>query len=550
MTSLAPVQPVLPEPVVSAATADPQEATELARALDAARAELARTKSVAEALFEHLSHDLRIPMTVIIGASQLLLEGELEPVQREVLEAVQRSGKGLFSSLNEVLDYSRIEFGTLMLGRRDFELGACIRDACDALFREADSKGLRCRLDLEPELPHLARGDAGRFRQILESVLSDTIQFAKGGAVEVHVASRGSSEHLELDFRITDTAPTHGKLASMAALPLDPVKGRRFAPNGLGLVLAKRLIELMDGSFEVRALPAGGTCSRFSVRLERATNEPALAAHSGVVASSGLMARFRAPRARVLVAEDNDLNRVIVARALDVLDCKTDFAATGRQAVQAARVHEYDAVLMDCEMPDLDGFEATVEIRKLPGNSGRVPIIALTANAAPGDRERCLACGMDDYLSKPFSISDLRSKLKQYLGPDPVRASELEPSAPSGSEPPPIVPAPYAPVDFTRLEEIGSPELVEELTQIFMTDMADRLDALADAHVAGHTEELERGAHAIRGACGNFGARRMAELAEAIEHAPHGTVESTGAILAELRSEFERVREVLLARAV
>jgi CheY-like chemotaxis protein len=194
-------------------------------------------------------------------------------------------------------------------------------------------------------------------------------------------------------------------------------------------------------------------------------------------------------------------------------------------------------------MPDLDGFEAASEIRKLPGAPSRVPIIALTANAAPGDRERCLAAGMNDYLSKPFSLTDLRAKLVLHLAGDAPRIVVPEDSRSVRTEPPRSGTR-EDPIDRSRLDDIGSPELVYELTQIFLEDMGSRLHALAVAHEEGDSALLERGAHAVKGACGNFGARRMAALAESIENDPQCGEASANAI-AGLHAEFARVRAVL-----
>ncbi len=509
------------------------------------KAELQRTRALADSLLSHLSHELRMPMTVIIGSSQLLLESELDPVERDVLGAVQDAGKSLFAMVTDVFDFARFDSGALSLARRDFDLGSALRDTCDAVRAKGGHDAAPLTLTLDASVPRYARGDGPRLRQILSHLLGASLRAAKGTPIDLRVSARAFGDDLELSCLLGDpghdfgSPPSH-ELSSASAL----LARRPFAGTGLGLVLAVKLVELMRGHVQVYGRPGAGSAYRVTLRLEQATSEAEVASAPPLFRTPSTIPDWDTTRHSVLVAEDDTLNRIIVARALETLGCETSFASSGAEAVDALRQRSYDAVLMDCEMPELDGFEATARIRKLSGAASRVPIIALTANAAPGDRERCLSAGMNDYLAKPFSLADLRAKLVLHLSGDAMRIIVPEPMLAALAEPP-INATREDPVDRSRLDEIGSPELVHELTQIFLDDMAVRLQALSEAHRGGDGVLLERGAHAVKGACGNFGARRMAALAETIEHDPQCN-EATADAIAGLHAEFARVRAVLV----
>lgn len=254
---------------------------------------------------------------------------------------------------------------------------------------------------------------------------------------------------------------------------------------------------------------------------------------------------------RVLLAEDNEFNRMLIERVLRTLNCEVDLAPTGREAVRKFHQGRYDLVLMDCHMPDLDGLEATRQIRSQEGPNRRVPIVAVTAGTVPGARQACLNAGMDDFIAKPFSLSTLRRKASQWLAMStPIPRSEprqrvAEPVVTTTSSNAPVVS-----VDLSRLrelaEEAGSPRIVEELSLIFVEDMDKRLEALREAADERGERQLLNVIHAVKGACGNFGALRMASLAEAIERrVKRGNLLGLDLEVGELCSEFLAVRQVL-----
>jgi len=258
---------------------------------------------------------------------------------------------------------------------------------------------------------------------------------------------------------------------------------------------------------------------------------------------------------RVLLAEDNEFNRVLIERVLHTLNCEVDLAPTGREAVRKFHQGRYDLVLMDCHMPDLDGLEATRQIRAVEGPNRRVPILAITAGTVPGVRQACLQAGMDDFIAKPFSLSTLRRKASHWLtmaSPEPAIESVKRPldAQPSPLSPTGRATAPNSSVDLSRLQDLadeaGSPRIVEELSLIFVEDMERRLESLREAAAERGERQLLSVIHSVKGACGNFGALRMAALSEKIEkRIKRGDLLGLDLEVGELCSEFQVVRRVL-----
>src|SRR6187402_1915334 len=255
---------------------------------------------------------------------------------------------------------------------------------------------------------------------------------------------------------------------------------------------------------------------------------------------------------RVLLAEDNEFNRMLIERVLRTLNCEVDLAPTGREAVRKFHQGKYDLVLMDCHMPDLDGLEATRQIRAVEAPNRRVPILAVTAGTVPGVRQACLQAGMDDFIAKPFSLSTLRRKASQWLAMSVPRSEPRQRVAEPVEPAPPATPssAPSASVDLSRLrelaEEAGSPRIVEELSLIFVEDMDKRLESLREAADERGERQLLSVIHSVKGACGNFGALRMAALSEKIEkRIKRGDLLSLDLEVSELCSEFQLVRRIL-----
>ncbi len=380
---------------------------DVASALTRAR-EASRLKS---AFLATMSHEIRTPMNGVLGMAELLVDSNLDVTQRSRLTALRESGHTLMALINDILDFSKIEAGKLDLEHIEFDLPAAVQSVARLVSSQAHDKGLILRLQLAADVPARVSGDPLRLRQVLLNLASNAVKFTDAGDVTMAVAALCDGR---LRFSVTDTGI--GIDPSLRHLLLDPFSQadssttRRFGGTGLGLAICAQLVELMGGTLDFDSALGSGSCFWFDVPL-RASNRsgalpaPTMAAH--------LPAAFpeRLAGTRVLLADDTGINRLVGVAMLERLGCVVDVVSDGAAAVDAARRNHYDAILMDCLMPVMDGFEATGLIRRTELGTTRTPIIALTASAMAGDREKCLAAGMDDYLSKPLDQSALAGAL-------------------------------------------------------------------------------------------------------------------------------------------
>jgi len=384
---------------------------ELRRAKDAAE-EASRLKSQ---FLANISHDLRTPMNGVIGMTALALKTELSEQQRDYLTTVLTSAESLLCLLNDILDFSKIEAGKLTLEAIPFDLREVVEQTIKSLKVFADQKGLALRWRVDPAIPERLVGDPVRFRQILTNLVSNAIKFTDCGGVDVEVELESAAdEEAVLRVAVRDTGigipPEKIKAIFEPFTQADGSTTRRFGGTGLGLTISSRLAELMGGRIWVESEVGKG--STFFVTLRFAAAPAEAAEPSPAPACDSPRA---APRLRILVAEDNPINQQVAARILELDGHQVILAGDGRQALELAAAEPFDLILMDVQMPVMSGLEAARLIRERERATGaHIPIIALTASAMKGDRERCLEAGMDDYLSKPLRPSALREMIARY----------------------------------------------------------------------------------------------------------------------------------------
>jgi PAS domain S-box-containing protein len=557
----------------SALLRDLSEQSELRQNWERAKQAAETTGRLKDEFLANMSHEVRTPLNGIVGMADLLVATRLDDEQRSYLSTLIDACKSLRVVVDDILDFSKIEAGSLAIESLEFDLQVLLEGVVNLFRPAADRAGTRLSLTLPDNMPKRVVGDPNRIRQVLMNLVSNAVKFTERGSVAVRssivpASSAGAqSEPLRLRVEVIDTGvgitPEAQAQLFQAFAQADGSLTRRFGGTGLGLVISRRLLELMGGSLGVDSRVGAGSTFWFELSLG-----PAGAAGARSLRKASLNLPRCATDWKILVAEDNTINQQVISAMLRGLGCQVDVVHNGREAVERWKQSSYDAILMDCQMPEMSGFEATQAIRK-EERGPRVPIIAVTAQAYAEDRERCERAGMDDHLAKPLTRSALKGILGKWLQlksspPPPVPTSTASPiseTSPTSAAArtqvvapaPVVVPAPAVPaVDPLALDRLleglgdGAQPLLGELVEVFIAEFPSAVQRLREALGDNALHPVAAEAHRMRSSTGNLAAPALSALCQRLEHvARAGDGASCLLLVQELEGEFVPVAAAL-----
>ncbi|MGE0809775.1 MAG: EAL domain-containing protein [Immundisolibacter sp.] len=482
----------------------------------------------------NVSHEIRTPLNGLLGMLTLLRETQLTAKQRERLTIAEASGHTLLTLINDILDFSRLESGRVDLEAIPFDLPTKIGEVAALFELQTRNKQISLDVVIAPDVPQFVTGDPVRLGQVVTNLIGNAVKFTNAGGVTVEVdcvPDVGS----RVRFRVTDTGigiaeQDIGRIFQ-SFTQADSSTTRQFGGSGLGLTITRQLVELMGGEIDVHSTPGQGSTFSFSMPLERAQIPDDFDTNRGVETA----ALEPADSLHVLVAEDNATNQLVAKGLLEACGCEVTVVADGQAAVDAWARGRYDMILMDCNMPGMDGLEATRQIRAQEAPGARLPIVAMTANVDAELIQQCYAAGMDDALPKPMQLRTVRLLLARWTGPETL-------PAPAEPEPADTLDAAHAAavVNTALLGELQSAlgDALPTVIRTFVADSAVYFQNLRGAVLAGDAGRIRSLAHTLKGSARNVGAEQIAELADRIEHLAGGSTPDL-ASLTRLSDDFD-----------
>jgi len=487
--------------------------------LQQARDEALSASRAKSGFLASMSHEIRTPMNAVLGILGLLKETSLTSEQKKLVKTARNSGELLLNIINDVLDFSKMEADRIELENSVFDLHELYHQSVAVLRHNAEEKGLAIVLNLNSNIPQFVRSDSGRLRQIVFNLISNAIKFTDTGKIEIKVmvGPTFAEDRCELYCEINDTGigipEAQRETLFDEFTQADQSYSRAHEGTGLGLAICKRLVLLMNGSIDCQSAPDKGSSFFFTIEVENVSE-----LDNDLLPIPNQDDILSVPRggARVLLVEDNPANQLVVKNILERSALHVDVAGNGKEAVAAASKLNYDIILMDISMPEMNGMEATQQIRQFPNETKKIPIVALTAHALQGDRDRFIASGMDDYLTKPVNRSEMLDCIARWVGHE-ADVETQESISGSGC----MEKENHYHVDemvLLQLAKDTSPEIVPELIAFYIQDAKARVEAIECAVQEEDIEVLEFQTHTLGSSSAAHGNKSLYTLSRQIEH--------------------------------
>ena len=497
-----------------------------------------------------ISHEIRTPMNGVLGMVEILLRSDLTERQIKLLKTVQRSGKSLLIIINEILDFSKFESGKLSLDKQAFRPHNLLLETLELFVEDAKAKGLILRSEFIIDEHLVLIGDKNRLQQIISNLLNNAIKFTNQGEITLRCSipelGQLNDNNIRLYFEVEDTGigiPYDKQgIVFDSFSQVDSSSTREYSGTGLGLSICQQLVSLMDGEIGVNSDYGIGSTFWFTITLEQGEQdllpEAAFSQHCAMETP-----QFSA---NILVAEDNQVNQELAKTMLQILGCEVQLANNGAEAIKVAQKTPLDLIFMDCHMPQIDGFRATSHLRSQknhPLNLEHIPVIALTADVRDGIKEQCTSSGMNDYLSKPFTLAEMADKLTQWLDRKqhrpPIVSFKAEEITHAGK-----VIEKKSWDAIRALQRPDQPDILHKLIRLYLENTPDLIELLSQYALDMDEIAFAETAHTLKSSSKNLGANRLAQLCEKIECNSHEKNQTKALeIIKQIEEEFQLVKE-------